>query len=46
VTATSAVSPRRRDEARAVLAPIYARFTEGLGDADLVEAKALLDTLG
>jgi predicted ATPase len=37
---------RRRNEARAALAPIYARFTEGLGDADLVEARALLDSLG
>ena len=36
----------RRDEARAVLAPIYARFTEGLGDADLVEARTLLESLG
>jgi predicted ATPase len=35
----------RRDEARAVLTPIYARFTEGFGDTDLVEAKALLQEL-
>lgn len=35
----------RRDQARAVLAPIYAGFTEGFEKPDLVEAKALLDTL-
>lgn len=34
----------RRDEARAVLAPVYARFTEGLADADLVEACTLLES--
>jgi predicted ATPase len=33
-------------EARALLAPIYAWFTEGLDTPDLVEATALLDALG
>jgi predicted ATPase len=36
----------RRDEARAMLAPIYAWFTEGFDTADLKDAKALLDQLG
>lgn len=35
----------RRDEARAILAPVYAWFTEGFGTKDLTEAKALLDEL-
>ncbi len=35
----------RRGEARNLLAPIYNWFTEGFDTADLVEAKALLDTL-
>jgi predicted ATPase len=35
----------RRDEARALLAPIYGWFTEGFDTADLQEAKALLDAL-
>ena len=35
----------RRDEARELLAPLYASFTEGLNTADLKEAKALLDEL-
>jgi tetratricopeptide (TPR) repeat protein len=35
----------RRDEARAMLAEIYGWFTEGLDNADLKEAKALLDGL-
>ena len=35
----------RRDEARAMLAEIYAWFTEGFDTADLKEAKALLDEL-
>jgi tetratricopeptide (TPR) repeat protein len=34
-----------RDEARAVLAPIYGWFTEGFDTKDLREARALLDTL-
>ena len=33
----------KRDEARALLAPIYGWFTEGFDTADLQEAKALLD---
>jgi hypothetical protein len=28
-----------------VLAPVYRRFTAGFGTADLMTAKALLDTL-
>ena len=35
----------RRDEARAMLAPIYGWFTEGFDTADLKDAKALLDEL-
>jgi predicted ATPase len=35
----------RRDEARDLLAPVYAWFTEGLDTRDLTEAKALLDEL-
>jgi hypothetical protein len=33
----------RRDEARAILAPVYGWFTEGFDTADLQEAGALLD---
>lgn len=36
---------RRRHEARDVLAPLYASFTEGLDTADLIEAKLLLEEL-
>jgi predicted ATPase len=36
----------KRDEARAMLAPIYEWFTEGFEFADLKDAKALLDELG
>ena len=36
----------KRDEARALLAPIYGWFTEGFDTADLQEAKALLEALG
>jgi predicted ATPase len=36
----------RRAEARGLLAPVYAWFTEGFGTPDLKEAKALLDELG
>jgi predicted ATPase len=36
----------KRDEARALLAPIYGWFTEGFDTADLREARALLETLG
>jgi predicted ATPase/DNA-binding winged helix-turn-helix (wHTH) protein len=35
----------RTTQARTVLAPVYRRFTEGFGTADLVTAKTLLDTL-
>jgi predicted ATPase len=35
----------QRDEARELLAPIYAWFTEGFDTADLQEAKALLEEL-
>jgi hypothetical protein len=35
----------RREEARAVLAPIYDWFTEGFDTADLKDAKALLGEL-
>ena len=34
-----------RDQARALLAPVYGRFTEGFDTLDLKEAKALLDEL-
>ena len=36
----------KQAEARELLAPIYAWFTEGFDTADLQEAKALLDELG
>jgi predicted ATPase len=36
----------RRDEARSMLAEIYAWFTEGFDTPDLKEAKALLEELG
>lgn len=35
----------KRDEAHALLAPIYGWFTEGSDTLDLKEAKALLDEL-
>jgi predicted ATPase/DNA-binding winged helix-turn-helix (wHTH) protein len=35
----------RITRARKLLAPVYRRFTEGFGTADLMTAKALLDTL-
>ncbi len=35
----------RTAQARKLLAPVYRRFTEGFGTADLMTAKALLDTL-
>ena len=35
----------RTTQARKVLASVYRRFTEGFGTADLMTAKALLDTL-
>jgi predicted ATPase len=36
----------KRNEARALLAPVYGWFTEGFDTLDLKEAKALLDQLG
>jgi tetratricopeptide (TPR) repeat protein len=36
----------RSAEARALLAPVYVRFTEGFDTLDLIEAKALLGELG
>ena len=36
---------RRTGQARKLLAPVYRRFTEGFNTADLVDAKALLETL-
>ena len=36
----------RAAEARELLAPIYASFTEGFDTRDLIEAKALLEELG
>ena len=36
---------RRPDAARALLAPIYATFTEGPDTGDLIAAKALLQEL-
>ena len=38
-------SERRLDEAYALLAPVYAKFSEGFGTRDLIEAKVLLDEL-
>jgi predicted ATPase len=35
----------KRDDARALLTPVYNWFTEGFDTADLQEAKALLDAL-
>ena len=35
----------KREEARALLAPVYGWFTEGFDTLDLIEAKALLDDL-
>jgi predicted ATPase len=36
----------KRDEAQALLAPIYGWFSEGFDTADLQEVKALLEALG
>ena len=35
----------RRTEARDLLAPLYASFTEGFDTPDLIDAKRLLDSL-
>jgi predicted ATPase/tRNA A-37 threonylcarbamoyl transferase component Bud32 len=40
------VAVGRHAEARAVLGPVYAWFTEGLGTADLAAARATLDQIG
>ena len=45
-TSLARVRSRRRQEARALLEPIYRRFDEGLGTADLRTARALLEQLG
>jgi predicted ATPase len=39
------VSQGRDDEARRMLAPVYDRFTEGFGTADLRASRAVLDAL-
>jgi predicted ATPase len=44
--ARALVGRGNRDEARAILAQIYGRFTEGFDTADLKDAAALLDKLG
>jgi predicted ATPase len=36
----------KRQDASALLAPVYAWFTEGFDTADLQEAKSLLEALG
>ena len=36
---------QRVSQARKLLAPVYRRFTEGFGTADLVAAKSLLASL-
>jgi class 3 adenylate cyclase/predicted ATPase len=36
----------KRSKAYELLAPVYARFTEGFGTRDLIEAKALLHEIG
>jgi predicted ATPase len=41
-----AAEKNRRDEARDLLAPVYAAFTEGFSRPDLLAAKALLAELG
>jgi predicted ATPase len=38
-------SQGKRDEARALLEPVYSWFTEGFDTADLIDAKELLDEL-
>jgi predicted ATPase len=39
------VAQRRNNEARQMLAPVYDRFTEGFGTADMRSARQLLDSL-
>ncbi len=38
------MTQRRQDEARRLLAPVYDRFTEGFGTADLRAARAMLES--
>ena len=40
------IASGRRDDARAVLEPVYNWFTEGLNTADLVAARTVLEGLG
>ena len=40
------IASGRHAEARAVLEPVYAWFTEGLGTADLYAARATLEQIG
>ena len=40
------ISAGRRHEARGILEPVYTWFTEGLGTADLVQARSTLDQIG
>jgi hypothetical protein len=46
ISLTGRAKQAKRDEARATLAEIYGRFTEGFDSADLKDAKALLEELG
>jgi hypothetical protein len=39
------VARTRASQARKLLAPVYHRFTEGFGTADLIAAKRLLASL-
>jgi predicted ATPase len=39
------ISQDRHEDAKQILAPVYDRFTEGFGTADLKQAKALLEQL-
>jgi predicted ATPase len=41
----SVVARTRASQARKLLAPVYHRFTEGFGTADLIAAKRLLASL-
>jgi hypothetical protein len=38
-------TPGKRDAARALLAPLYAWFTEGFATRDLIDARTLLEEL-
>ena len=39
------MTPRKREAARDLQAPVYGRFTEGIDTRDLTEARALLSAL-